>query len=129
MVLTSDTARSKTFYSELLGFEVVDPLSSPAGDFVYLHSKAGGTDIALQDASKQDYGVPQARGGIILSFAVDDADAVYSDWQSKSVEFLSEVFDMGAGRMFTAKDPDGNYVSIYHLHPQVLEMRKQMEQA
>lgn len=124
MVLVSDAARSRAFYSDLLGFDVVEALSSPGGDFVYLHSKGGNADIALQDASKQDYGVPTTRGGLIIGFAVDDADAVYQEWQSKSVEFLSDVFDMGAGRMFTVKDPDGNYIQVYHLYPQVLEMRK-----
>ena len=32
---------------------------------------------------------------------------------------------MGAGRMFTAKDPDGNFIQVYHLDPQVQELQKQ----
>ena len=89
---------------------LVQAFSSPAGDFIFLHSKTGSTNIALQDANKETYGVPVAHGGIILGFAVEDADAVYRDWQSKSVEILGEVGDMGAGRLFPAKDPDGNYI-------------------
>ena len=58
----------------------------------------------------------------MLGFAVEDADAVYRSWQSKSVEILGEANDMGAGRMFAAKDPDGNYIQVYHLYPQVQDM-------
>ena len=126
MLLVRDMARTKAFYTELLGFEVVQAFSSPDDDFIFLHSKNSGTNIALQDANKETYGVPVEHGGIILGFAVEDADAVYRDWQSKSVEILGEVGDMGAGRMFTAKDPAGNYIQVYHLYPQVQEMQKQM---
>lgn len=126
MVLVPDMPRAKAFYTELLGYEVVQALSSPDGDFLFLHAKTGGPNLALQDANKETYGVPMEHGGIILGYAVEDADAVYRDWQSKSVEILGGVFDMGAGRIFTAKDPAGNYIQVYHLYPQTLEFQKQL---
>ena len=126
MLLVRDVPRVKAFYTELLGFEVVKEFSSPDDAFIFLHSRASNVNFALQDASKETYGVPVARGGMILGFAVEDADAVYRDWQSKSVEILGGVGDMGAGRMFAAKDPDGNYIQVYHLYPQVQEMQKSM---
>lgn len=124
MLVVDDVPRCKAFYTELLGFEVVKEFSSD--EFVFLHSSAGGTNLALQDASKTDYGIPLTRGGLALGFAVEDADATYQDWQSRSVEILGEVGDMGAGRMFAAKDPAGNYIQVYHLYPQVRDMQKQM---
>jgi len=33
---------------------------------------------------------------------------------------------MGAGRMFPAQDPEGNYIQVYYLYPQVLDLQKQM---
>lgn len=126
MVLSSDTARARTFYSDLLGYQLVEQLSSPDGEFVFLHSSGGGPDIALQDAAKQNYGIPSERGGLSAAFLVEDADATYKDWQSKGVEVAAGVIDIGAGRMFTARDPDGNYIQIYHLNPDLLAMRKQM---
>jgi hypothetical protein len=36
------------------------------------------------------------------------------------------VGDMGACRMFPAKDPDGNYIQVYHLYPQVQDMQQRM---
>ena len=124
MLLVSDVPRCKAFYTEYLGLEVVTQFSSD--EFVMLRSQTGGTSIALQDASKETYGVPLAHGGIIPGFAVDDADAVYQQWKSKSVEIVGEVIDMGAGRSFTAKDPEGHYIQVYHLYPQVREMQQQM---
>src|SRR5437762_9357596 len=111
MLLVRDLAASKAFYTEYLGFEVVKEFSGD--DFIMLHSSSGGTDLALQDANKDTYGVPQAHGGIIPNFMVEDADATHQQWKAKSIEVLSEVTDMGAGRMFTAKDPEGHYISIY----------------
>jgi predicted enzyme related to lactoylglutathione lyase len=124
MLVVEDVPSCKTFYTELLGFEVVKDFSSD--EFVFLHSRAGGTNLALQDASASDYGVPLKRGGLALGFMVEDADATYRDWQSKSVEILGEVGDMGAGRMFAAKDPAGNYIQVYHLYPQVRDAQKHM---
>jgi predicted enzyme related to lactoylglutathione lyase len=126
MLLVHDVPCTKAFYTDLLGFEVVKEFSSPDDSFVFMHSKAGGPNIALQDASKETYSVPVARGGIIPGFAVEDADAVYRDWKAKSVEILGEVIDIGAGRMFSAKDPDGSYIQVYHLYPQVSDVQKQM---
>jgi predicted enzyme related to lactoylglutathione lyase len=126
MVLTRDMPRTKAFYTDLLGFEVVKEFSSPDDSFVFLRSSAGGPSIALQDASKETYGAPQDLGGVIAGFVVDDTDAAYREWKSKSVEVVGEVIDIGAGRMFTAKDPAGNYIQVYHLYPQVHDMQKQM---
>lgn len=124
MLVVDDVPRCTAFYTELLGFEVIKEFSS-AG-FVFLHSSAGGANLALQDASAQTYGIPLTHGGLALGFAVEDADATCRDWQSKSVEILEEVSDMGAGRMFAARDPAGNAIQVYHLYPQVLQVQKQL---
>jgi len=124
MLLVSDVPRAKAFYTEYLGLEVVQEFSSD--EFVMLRSRTGGTSLALQDATKETYGVPLAHGGIIPGFEVEDADATYQQWKAKSVEILGEVTDMGAGRVFTAKDPEGHYIQVFHLYPGVREMQKQM---
>ena len=83
MLLVSDVPRCKAFYTEYLGLEVVQQFSGD--EFVMLRSQTGSTSIALQDASKETYGVPLAHGGIIPGFAVEDADAVYQQWKSRPV--------------------------------------------
>src|SRR3989454_2877515 len=124
MLLVRDVPRAKAFYTEYLGLEVVQEFSSD--EFVMLRSRTGGTSLALQDATKETYGVPLAHGGIIPGFEVEDADAIYQQWKAKSVEILGEVTDMGAGRTFTAKDPEGHYIQVFHLYPGVRDMQKQM---
>jgi predicted enzyme related to lactoylglutathione lyase len=124
MLLVSDVPSAKAFYTDYLGLEAVPEFSS--AEFVLLRSHSGGTNIALQDATKETYGVPLVHGGIIPGFEVEDADLFYQQWKSKSVEILGEVTDMGAGRTFTAKDPEGHYIQVFHLYPQVRDMQKQM---
>src|SRR5205823_6554770 len=75
MLLVRDVPRAKAFYTEYLGLQAVPEFSSD--EFVLLRSQTGGTSIALQDATKETYGVPLAHGGIIPGFEVEDADAVY----------------------------------------------------
>ena len=125
-ILVQDMSRAKAFYTDLLGFEVIPDFSSPAGDFLFLHTRGSEINLALQDAASTTYGAPLVHGGILLGFAVEDADAVYQQWQSRPVEILDEVRDMGAGRMFIARDPDGNYLQIYHLYPQVRDAQQHL---
>jgi hypothetical protein len=33
---------------------------------------------------------------------------------------------MGAGRMFPARDLDGNYIQVYRLYPQVRDLQQRM---
>jgi catechol 2,3-dioxygenase-like lactoylglutathione lyase family enzyme len=58
MLLVRDVPRSKAFYTDYLGLEAVPEFSSD--EFVLLHSRSAGTNIALQDAAKETYGVPMA---------------------------------------------------------------------
>jgi predicted enzyme related to lactoylglutathione lyase len=127
-ILTNDTQRAKTFYTDLLGFTVVPHLSNPDGTFIMLQSPVDQSQIALQDAAQESYGATLDRGGVIVGFVVDDADATYQDWQTRSITILGEVGDIGVGRMFTAQDPDGNYIQVYHFHPEFLAMLQQQPQ-
>ena len=124
-LLTINPARAKAFYTEHLGFEVVDYLSAPDDSFIMLESPANKSQIALQEAAKETYGVALDRGGVIVGFVVADADATYQEWLTHDIEILGEVRDIEVGRMFTAKDPDGNFIQVYHFYPDFLAMRAQ----
>ncbi len=112
ILLVSDVPRARAFSTDYLGLEAVPEFSSD--EFVLLGSHTGGTSLALQDATKETYGVPLAHGGIIPGFEVEDADAIYQQWQAKSVEILGEVTDMGAGLPHTVS-PDRGKPSL-HIH-------------
>ena len=129
-IFADDVSSTTKFYTELLGFEIVEPFSAPDGSFTWLKSEKRGTSIAVQDVAKRadkptQADIPADSGGVMLGFTVDDADSAYQDWQSLGIEMRTEVVDMGPGaRGFGAKDPAGNYVQIFHVPPQVREKQK-----
>lgn len=126
MLLVKDIARERAFYTEYLGLEVAQEFSGD--DFILLHARGEGVSLALQAANDANgaYGVPTGQGGIIPGFAVEDADATYQQWKAKDVELVGEITDIGAGHSFTARDPEGHYIQVFHLYPQVIEMQKKM---
>jgi predicted enzyme related to lactoylglutathione lyase len=124
MLLVQDMPRVRAFYTELLGLVVVPEFSSPTGEFVFLHSKASRFNLMLQDIKVGTYGASTERGGVLIGFMVEDAAAVYQEWQTKGVEFVSGITDVGAGRSFVVRDPDGNYLNIYDLYPEVRKMQE-----
>jgi len=122
-VFVRDVARARAFYTEMLGLEPVPQLSSES--FAFL-KPASGSPIAVQDTSLLPPGVSAQPGGFRLDFEVDDLDATWSDWKAKGVEGLSEISDMGAGRVFYARDPEGNAIGVAQLYEPVRAMRKQL---
>lgn len=107
-----DMDKSRAFYTEILGMEVVEALSSPT--FVTLRP-AGGAMIGLQDktAAKFPPGKETQSGSVELSFEVDDVDAIWKHWKDNGVELVSDPTDLPFGRYFLAKDPEGHYLSAY----------------
>ena len=65
-------------------------------------------------------------GATQLGFDVADVEAAYAEWRAKGIEVVSEITDMGAGRMFVARDPDGNTLSVSQLYDGVRAYRAQL---
>jgi predicted enzyme related to lactoylglutathione lyase len=120
MLYVADMVKTRTFYEGTLGLSVVPQLSSD--EFVFLQL-AGGSPIALQSTAAAPEGMNPQPGGCELGFEVDDVDAILTAWTEQGVPGLSEIIDMGAGRMFRAQDPDGRIINVYTLYPQVREFR------
>ncbi len=116
-----DLEKAKTFYTEFVGLKVVAAVSGPT--FIFLQPTEG-TPIALQDISTLPAGIAAQAGGFELNFEVEDVDAAWQDWKAKGAEVLTEITDMGAGRMFRAKDTEGHVLSVYQMYPQVKAMQQ-----
>lgn len=116
-----DVERAKAFYTEFLGMKAIAELSGPG--FVFLQPVEG-TAIALQDVATLPPGVSAQWGGFEVNLEVEDVEQALQEWKAKGVEVLMEVTDMGAGRFFRAKDPEGHVLSVYQLYPQVKAMRQ-----
>ena len=114
MLFCRDLEKSKAFYTETLGLEIDPRMSS---DTFLLVSMAGGPPISLQPIAELPAGVGAAPGAVVLGLRVEDVEATYADLKGKGVEMLTEIRDVGVGRSFQAKDPDGNVFDITQFYP------------
>ena len=112
IIYTRDTKKMTQFYTEIMGLPVVKEQSSDT--FVAL-ATAGGTLLALQDASRNKPYEQVAPGGIALGFEVDDVDATWRNWQAKGAKTLTAPEDLPFGRAFDAQDPEGHLLTVYKL--------------
>jgi predicted enzyme related to lactoylglutathione lyase len=115
-----DVQRARDFYAGTLGIPVVDQLTGP--DFVFLQPEWG-TPIALANANQAPAGATAEPAGFELGLEVADVEATRTEWLEKGVEVVSEIFDMGAGRCFYARDPEGRGLCPYQLYQATAEFR------
>lgn len=130
-IIANDVERTKAFYTDLLGFRVVPQFTAPEGDFVWLRSEKRSTSIIIQDvATRADKptqaDIPEASGGLMLGFAVDDAEVAHKTAAEGGYEIRTPVVDMVSGRTFGVKDPEGNYLQLFDVYPQVKEIQSQL---
>lgn len=113
IVYAQDFQKLKSFYMNQLGMTNLGSVSSEA--FATLQPANGGAVIGLQDnrTSQLPPSREQHPGSVELSFAVEDVDAVFRDWQANGVEIIAAPHDLPFGRYMLAKDPEGHYLSAY----------------
>ncbi len=116
-----DVEAAKSFYADTLGIPVVPELTGTG--FVFL-KPAWGTPIALVNDANFPGGAPSQQGGFQLGLEVEDLDAALAEWQAKGIEIVSGISDMGAGRTFLARGPEGQLISVYQLYDQVRDFRR-----
>jgi predicted enzyme related to lactoylglutathione lyase len=110
ILYVNDVAKAKKFYSEVIGLPV-DEAQSDA-KFVILHPSEGPL-LALEDISISPVGKASAGRSAEIGFVVDNADAVWKQWKDRGVEMVTEIENKPFGRTFTAKDPDGYFLTPY----------------
>ncbi len=110
-----DMEKATAFYTEFLGMKLIPEFSGPT--FAYLQPTSG-TAIALQPLSTLPAGETEQAGGFEINLEVDDLDAAWQEWQSKGVEIVAQIADMGAGRWFRAKDTENHIIAVYQMYPQ-----------
>jgi glyoxylase I family protein len=116
-VICSDYERSKRFYAEVLGLEVIAEVYREARRSYKLDLKLpDGTQIELfsfPDPPKRP-SYPEACGLRHLAFAVADLDAAVTHLQKYGVAVESVRVDEYTGRRFTFfADPDGLPLELY----------------
>jgi glyoxylase I family protein len=116
-IICSDYARSKRFYTEVLGLPVITETYRAARDSYKL-------DLALPDGSQIELfsfpgapprpSYPEAQGLRHLAFGVDDVQAAAAQLQAEGVEVEAIRIDEITGQRFTFfADPDGLPLELY----------------
>jgi glyoxylase I family protein len=116
-IICSDYEKSKKFYTDILGFSIIEETFREARNSYKLDLRAGtGDQIELFSFPNppERPNRPEACGLRHLAFEVEDIDEAVADLQSKGVPVEDIRIDDLTGKRFTFfKDPDGLPLEIY----------------
>jgi predicted enzyme related to lactoylglutathione lyase len=104
-----DVAQSTKFYASVLGVQFQPEFSRDGFAVGLLES---GPSIALCSLAQLPADLPATPGGVEIQFEVEDIQRAWQAWKAQNVAGLTEIFDMGAGLAFSAKDPDGHRLAV-----------------
>ncbi len=115
-IICSDYAKSKHFYTEILGFEVIEETYREARGSYKLDLRVGPNQIELFSFPNPPARVsnPEACGLRHLAFEVEDVVAVLNYLRSLNVEAEDIRVDEITGKQFTFfRDPDNLPLEVY----------------
>ena len=120
-----DLERSKKFYSEVLGFRVLEEDPGHGGTFMALPGQSHSIDLfQVKDADMARRHTPGVRGLGHIAFRVDSEAALteaYAALREHGVE-ITRTIDHVSQKSVYFDDPDGNTLEIYYELPDALEM-------
>ena len=109
-----NVARSRAFYADVLGGEVVmeeNPCMVRLANTWVIMNPGGPPTPDKPDITL----VPNEPGNQVSSFLnirVADIQACYRDWRSRGAEFVTEPIDRGAEVRCYMRDPDGYLIEV-----------------
>ena len=120
-----DLERSKKFYSEVLGFHVLEEDPEHGGTFMALEGQSHAIDLfQVKDPEAAARQTPGVRGLGHIAFRVESEEALkeaYTTLQAHGVE-ITRAIDHVSQKSVYFDDPDGNTLEIYYELPDALEM-------
>lgn len=115
-IIASDYQKSKNFYTNILGLEIIQENYRPERDSYKLDLKIGESEIELfsfPDPPKRP-SMPEAAGLRHLCFYVNDIDEAVAELNQKGVETEPIRRDEYTGGYFTFfKDPDDLPIELH----------------
>ncbi len=113
-VVASDVDRSRRFYADVLGGEVLkdgEPtIIALANSWIVINTGGGPTDdkptVTLEPPGDPD------RVSSFLNIRVADIHAVYERWRARGAEFLTPPTDRGVELRCYMRDPDGHLIEV-----------------
>jgi catechol-2,3-dioxygenase len=120
-----DLERSKKFYSEVLGFHVLEEDPEHGGTFMALAGQSHAIDLfQAKDLDAAQRQTPGVRGLGHIAFRVESEAALreaYVTLRQHGVEILRSI-DHVSQKSVYFHDPDGNTIEIYYELPDALEI-------
>ncbi|HEX4564291.1 MAG TPA: VOC family protein [Solirubrobacteraceae bacterium] len=113
-IVSADVERSRRFYSEVLGGEVVragEPsFVALANSWIIINVGGGPTD----DKPTVTLDVPEDpdRVSSFLNIRVADIHAVYAEWSARGAQFLTPPKQHAAEIRCYIRDPDGHLIEV-----------------
>ena len=110
----ADVARSRAFYADVLGGEVVleeNPCTIKLGNGWIIMNPGGGPTPDKPDVTLR----PPSDTSTVSSFLnlrVADIEATHREWTAKGAEFLTPPIDRGAELRCYLRDPDGYLIEV-----------------
>lgn len=115
-IIASDYEKSKDFYTNILGLEIIRENYRKKRDSYKLDLKIGESEIELfsfPNPPKRPT-TPEARGLRHLCFSVNDIEQVVEELSKKNVETEAIRIDEFTGALYTFfQDPDGLPIELY----------------
>jgi catechol 2,3-dioxygenase-like lactoylglutathione lyase family enzyme len=113
-IVASDAARSRRFYADVLGGEVLlagEPtIVALANSWIIINRGGPPTDdkptVTLEPPPDPD------RVSSFLNIRVADIHSVYDQWRSRGAEFLTAPTDRGVELRCYQRDPDGHLIEV-----------------
>ena len=111
-IYVSDQDRALAFYTEKLGFELVQDVNfGPSQRWVQVRPPGAETDIVLYTPDGQEDRIGTFAG---IVFTADDVEKTYEELAARGVEFTQKpTKEPWGGTQALFKDPDGNTYSLH----------------
>ena len=111
-VATTDLARARRFYTEVLGLMESSVWQRPGQEPIGAEVETGTLTLALVDSAA--LGIPFRPNDHPIALHVDDFEAARATLESRGVRFTGDTIDSGVCHQIYFRDPDGNTVGIHH---------------
>jgi len=113
-ITVHSVARSRAFYSEVLGGQVVleeNPCIVKLSNSWVIMNPGGGPTPDKPDISVVEY-EPGNTVSIFMNLRVADIQECYEQWRAKGAEFVTPPIDRGAEIRCYMRDPDGYMIEV-----------------
>ena len=118
-ILTDDYEKSKSFYTEVLGFEIVNEVYREERRSYKLDLAINGlyqVELFSFPDYKERASIPEAKGLRHLAFAVEDVNAAAKELEEKGVKTEGVRTDEYSGKKFCFfYDPNGQPLELYEV--------------